>query len=86
MKALWNSRSYVFLSPGVILLACSMAMGQSTFGSLTGAATDPSGAVIPKVQVTLTNLGTDAKQITTTNAAGIYVFVNVLPGNYSIVQ
>jgi hypothetical protein len=61
-----------------------LALGQTTFGSIVGTAADPSGAVIPKVQVTLTNLGTNAKQSTTTNSAGIYEFVNVLPGSYQI--
>jgi len=66
-----------FLSP-------AHANAQTTFGTLTGAITDPSGAVVPGVQVTLTNTGTNAKQVTTTNADGIYEFVNVLPGNYRI--
>ena len=61
-----------------------MAVGQTTFGSLTGTITDPSGAVVPGVQVSLTNLATNARQVTTTNATGIYVFVNVLPGRYRL--
>lgn len=59
-----------------------VALGQTTFGSLNGTVTDSSGAVVPDVQVTLTNSGTNAKTVTTTNADGIYEFVNVLPGNY----
>jgi Carboxypeptidase regulatory-like domain len=67
-----------------VLFCGSMSYGQTTFGSLTGTATDPSGAVIPGVQVALTNLATSSRQTTTTNADGIYEFVNVLPGTYSI--
>ncbi|MGH9397499.1 MAG: TonB-dependent receptor domain-containing protein [Terriglobia bacterium] len=66
------------------VLSCAIALGQTTFGSLAGTVTDPSGAVIPAVQVTLTNIGTNGKTVTTTNADGIYGFVNVQPGNYRI--
>lgn len=70
----------------VALLAVAMpnAFGQTTFGSITGQVTDSSGAVIPAVQVTLTNLGTNGKTITSANTDGIYEFVNVQPGNYRI--
>jgi hypothetical protein len=60
------------------------ALGQTTFGSVVGTVTDPTGAVVPGVKVTLANLGTNAKQVTTTNSAGIYEFVNILPGDYRL--
>src|SRR5208282_956576 len=66
------------------LLTGSTALGQTTFGSVAGTVTDPSGAVVPGVQVTLTNLGTNTVTTTKTNAAGIYEVVNVQPGEYRI--
>lgn len=66
------------------LMACSIAVGQTTFGSVVGTVSDPTGAVVPGVQVTLTNIGTNTKAATTTNADGIYEFVNVQPGDYRI--
>jgi hypothetical protein len=79
-------RLFIKLSAGffVILLSCSIAFGQTTFGSVVGTITDPSGAVVPGVQVTLTNLATNGKTTTATNADGIYEFVNVEPGNYRV--
>ena len=68
----------------IILYVCSIAFGQTTFGSITGTVTDPSGAVLPKVQVILTNVSTNTQSLAATNAEGIYVFVNVLPGNYQL--
>src|SRR5438034_5960789 len=65
------------------LMCCSLALGQTTFGTLGGTITDPSGAIIAGVQVTLTNIDTNAKQVATSND-GIFQFVNVLPGNYGI--
>ena len=71
---------------GVVLsfLSCSIALGQTTFGSIGGTVVDTSGAAIPAVEITLTNLGTNGKQVTASNSAGIYEFVNVLPGNYRL--
>jgi len=67
-----------------ILVCGSVALGQRTFGAVGGTITDPSAAVIAGAQVTLTNLGTTARQITTSNEAGIYQFVNIPPGDYQI--
>jgi len=68
----------------LLLFAAPAAWGQTTFGSITGLITDASGAVIPGAKVTLINLGTTEKRIQTTGNDGIYQFVNLLPGNYSV--
>lgn len=57
---------------------------QTTFGSIVGTVTDPSGAPITNATVTLTNLGTAGKQTAPTNAQGFYQFVNLAPGQYSV--
>ncbi len=68
----------------IILTTCSITLGQTTFGSLLGNVKDPSGGIVPGVQVTLTNLATNGKALTTTNADGIYEFVNLQPGTYRL--
>ncbi len=72
------------LSLGVIFLACIFVQGQSTYGSITGLVTDPSGAAITDARVTLTNLGTAEKRTQPTGTDGLYSFVNLIPGNYRI--
>ncbi len=57
---------------------------QTTFGSVVGNVTDPSGAPIPNTEVTLTNLGTNEKRTETTNSDGLYQFTNVAPAEYSV--
>src|SRR5215472_18223248 len=57
---------------------------QSTYGSITGAVTDPSGAAIADAQVALTNLGTAAKRTQSTGSDGLYSFPNLFPGRYKI--
>ncbi len=48
--------------------------------SLSGTASDTSGAVIPGVHVTLRNAATGVEQSTQSNGSGAYAFVNVVPG------
>ncbi|MBV8572750.1 MAG: carboxypeptidase regulatory-like domain-containing protein, partial [Acidobacteriaceae bacterium] len=57
---------------------------QTTYGSIIGTVTDPSGATVSGTQVTLTDLGTTEKRTETTNSAGLYQFVNLTPGQYSV--
>lgn len=58
---------------------------QTTYGSIAGTVSDPSGAAIADAQVTLTNLATSEKRVAQSEADGLYDFVNLLPGRYSIV-
>lgn len=57
---------------------------QTTFGSVVGTVTDASGAAVASTEVNLTNLGTNQKRSETTNTDGLYQFVNVAPGEYSV--
>ena len=57
---------------------------QTTYGSIAGAVSDPSGAAVAGAQVTLTNLGTSEKRTQSTGNDGLYLFVNLLPGRYGI--
>src|SRR6266849_7542392 len=75
---------------GISLLVVCMVMlsqpvwAQSTYGTVTGSITDPSGAAIAGAQVTLTNLGTSEKRSQSTGSDGFYDFVNLIPGRYRI--
>ena len=61
------------------------AMAQSaTSGAVVGTVSDPSGAVVPKAEVTLVNAGTNATQTTTSNDSGGFTFPNVAPGLYTL--
>ena len=59
--------------------------GQNTnSGEIRGVVTDPSGATIPGVTVTILNVQTGVKRDLTTNNAGVYDAVSILPGDYSL--
>jgi len=53
-------------------------------GVIEGTVTDPQGAVVPGVAVTVTNLETGVLQTLKTNSAGFYRAQNLVPGRYSI--
>ena len=61
-----------------------MSRAQSTYGSLTGQVTDPTGAAIAGASVTLTDVDTNYPQTARTDATGVYIFKLVSPGNYSL--
>ena len=66
-----------------VLLFCAIAQAQFRAG-IQGTVSDPSGAVIPGVQVTLTNNETQKKQTTTSSGEGFYRFNGLPPGTYTV--
>jgi hypothetical protein len=64
------------------LMCCSLALGQSTTGTLRGQVLDPAGATISGAELTVTNGGTGVSQTVTTTSAGTYSLPSVLPGTY----
>jgi hypothetical protein len=53
-------------------------------GALAGTITDPSGAVVPGVNVSATNTETNQSRTTTTGTDGSYKFTLLPPGNYRV--
>lgn len=66
-----------------VTLAIS-ALAQSTGGRINGRVTDPSGAVVPDVTVTLTNAATQVSNRTQSSKSGDYSFPTVAVGTYTI--
>jgi hypothetical protein len=69
----------------LLAVSASTLMAQSAGTSaLAGAITDPSGAAIPNVTVTITNNATGQSRTTTTGPDGTYRFNLLQPGNYKV--
>lgn len=66
------------------LLSTPAAAQSLTSGDITGAVTDPSGAVLADATVTLKDNQTGATQTRTTNSQGIYRFSLLGPGKYTV--
>ena len=65
-------------------MACHEAVAQVAGGTISGTVSDPSGRVIPDVQIFIKNLATDVSRTTTTNTDGLYTAPNLVPGTYKI--
>jgi protocatechuate 3,4-dioxygenase beta subunit len=77
------------VSRPLLSLAVVCAAAVTTFGQTTGSATlrgrvtDPTGAVIPKIEVTLTNEASKDERKGRTNDEGIFVFSSLIPSTYT---
>src|SRR5262245_32151520 len=68
----------------VALLVALPGFSQTSTATLTGTVRDSSGAILPAVTVTVTNIDRNAAQMLVTNDAGNYVFPALVPGTYSV--
>jgi len=66
------------------LTSAATAFAQVDRATLSGIVRDPSDAVIPKAQVTVTNLATGVVATATTTDKGTYLVVNLAPGEYLV--
>jgi hypothetical protein len=66
----------------------ALCIGSAAFGqiaaSVGGTVADPSGAVVPKVNVTARNVNTGIVSNAVTNETGAYQFPNLQPGTYTM--
>ena len=78
-----NSFRYAF---AVVFLALIPFAGfaQSSTGAITGSVTDNSGAAVPGVSVTATNVATNASRTVVSNSAGRYEVALLVPGIYRV--
>jgi Carboxypeptidase regulatory-like domain len=74
--------TYFFAVSVLSLLVPLAALAQTS--SINGVVTDPSGAVIPGVQVTVTETATHLTRTVTTNSSGFYVATNLPAGLYDV--
>src|SRR5262245_46387150 len=75
--------SVVFIGLLVCTLTCVNVWGQAT-AQISGAVRDQSGAVLPGVEVTATQVDTSISRTTVTNEAGSYVLPNLALGPYRL--
>ena len=71
----------------LVLLVAIIAFSSSTFAQQTtivGTVTDPSGAAVPNVAVTVTNVATGAARTFPTNDSGQYAAVDLQVGHYVV--
>src|SRR5689334_6674688 len=78
-----RSISIVLVAALSALAICGVVFGQGT-AQISGAVQDPSGAVLPGVEITATQTETGVGRTTTTNETGRYVLSNLPVGPYKL--
>ena len=72
------------LSLAIFLSAALAPRAQSGSAELTGEVRDGAGAIVPAAPLTLTNIDSGEVLHTATSDAGVYVFLHVKPGRYTL--
>ena len=78
-----DSKLALFFCFAVLSLVTPLS-GQTLTGTILGTITDQSHAVIPGVQVSVTDVNTNYHRIETTNDSGFFAFGNLDPGNFRV--
>src|SRR5581483_5831116 len=68
----------------LMLLAASGCLAQEFRSTLTGRVTDPQGAVVPGVEISVTNVDTSARFTTKSGDDGLYTVAFLPPGAYRL--
>src|SRR5262245_16039915 len=79
-----GSRIQFLLLAGVVAVAPVHAQGLGGAGTVQGTIKDPTGGVMQAVEVRISNPVSGFSRMTTTDAAGKYVFSNLPPNPYHI--
>jgi hypothetical protein len=78
-----RTRAIALFAVIFVAVAGAASYAQST-ATLSGSVTDPSGAVVPHVQVTVRGLTTGVDRVATSDSEGNYTIPSLQPGNYSV--
>ncbi len=80
----WNRWATGIAAMTLLALAAPLGAQNTNTGEIKGIVTDPTGAVVPGVAVTLTNVQTGVQTKAATNGSGLYDVPSLLPGTYNI--
>ena len=79
------------MKPVLVLFACTLlastlvlAQGVGSSGAITGTAVDASGAVLPKVTVSIVDAETGLKRDVVTDGTGHYRLPGLSPSRYTV--
>ncbi len=77
-------RPCLFVTIAIAFLWCPSMLTQTATGGIFGTVTDPSGAVLPGVTVTIRSANSGYTQTVITNSSGTYAFPSLEAGPYVI--
>src|SRR5215471_18094379 len=68
----------------LLMVFCLSPLAAAQTGSLSGAVTDSTAAIVPQAKVTARNLATDESRDTATDGSGRYRITGLKPGTYDV--
>ena len=74
----------LFLIFFISLISIRPLRAQEAGGTIQGAVTDPSGAAVADAKINIKNTGTGVERDISSNAAGLFVAPNLIPGTYQV--
>src|ERR1700756_2817655 len=81
--SVWKGRSVRKLAVLFVFLAFA-ALASAQEATIVGSITDPTGAAVPNVSITITNAATGQQRQLSTNSEGQYVAPDLRIGHYSM--
>jgi hypothetical protein len=80
-----KQRSFGFITCLIAALVASSpaALGQTSFGRISGSVTDPGGAAVLNAKVTITGTDTQSVRIAQTDSSGFYAVTDLAIGHYT---
>lgn len=89
MKLNFSAKVHLAVAFFAAMLMLSVSAGRShadeLYGKVRGVVTDVSGAAVPGVELVLTNSGTNIAVTKTTSDDGLFEYLNLKPGDYTLV-
>jgi len=79
-----NRRFLILIALCVFVAGAAFGQASAGTGAISGAVTDPSGAVVPQAAVTVRNVDTNVARTLQSNEAGRYEVVALQPGAYEV--
>jgi hypothetical protein len=76
--------TYTWFSLLILVCAPISMRAQVSTGSIQGAVSDPTGAVVPGASVKVTNTRTNESRSVTTNSSGLFNVPNLITGSYDV--
>ena len=70
--------------PALAFLLAMPVFAQNNTGIISGRVTDPSGAVVPNAQITVTQTETNVDAVSATNSDGLFRVPSLIDGPYKV--
>src|SRR5665213_1533289 len=70
--------------PALVLMSAVSMLAQNNAGIISGRVTDPSGAVVPNAQITVTETDKNIDALSVTNSDGLFRVPSLVDGPYRV--